>query len=103
MTTHQSAPNKGAFVKGQKRPNQGRPKGVVNKTTAELKEAILKALDKAGGVDYLARQADESPAAFLALIGKVLPMTVAGDGSAPIVFKVEGSWLQPSIANRNKA
>ena len=39
---------------------------------------ILRALDGAGGVAYLQRQADESPGPFLALVGKVLPMTVAG-------------------------
>ena len=59
---------------------KGRPKGVVNKNTAALKDMILKALDKAGGVDYLVAQAKENPGPFLLLVGKVLPMTVAGTG-----------------------
>ena len=52
---------------------------------------ILMALDKAGGVDYLHRQAEESPGAFLSLIGKVLPTTLAGDPQNPIktVVKIE--------------
>ena len=54
----------------------GRPKGALNKTTRELKEMILGALDDAGGQDYLARQANENPVAFLSLIGKVLPTTL---------------------------
>jgi len=54
----------------------GRP----NKITRELKDMILKALDKAGGVDYLARQAEDNPVAFMGLVGKVLPMTVKGTG-----------------------
>lgn len=58
----------------------GRPKGAVNKATKELKEMILTALDDSGGVEYLKRQADENPTAFLTLIGKVLPMTIAGSG-----------------------
>lgn len=60
----------------------GRPKGSVNKTTGQLKEMILMALDKAGGVDYLLSCAhdEKSRNAFLTLVGKVLPMTVAGPG-----------------------
>lgn len=72
--------NAGAFKKGEKRPKQGRPKGALGKKTIELKEMILSALDKAGGEKYLATQAKESPAAFLTLIGKVLPLQVAGTG-----------------------
>lgn len=66
----------------RKPPNAGvgRKKGVPNKVTGALKDMILQALSGAGGVDYLQRQADESPAAFLTLVGKVLPMTIAGTG-----------------------
>ena len=62
----------------RKPPNagNGRPKGALNKATRELKEMILGALDDAGGQDYLARQANENPVAFLSLIGKVLPTTL---------------------------
>lgn len=59
---------------------RGRPKGVPNKIPAKLKDMILGALDKAGGEDYLVEQARESPSAFLALIGKVLPTTLQGTG-----------------------
>lgn len=65
---------------GDGTPGPGRPKGVPNKNTTALKEMILQALDGKGGVDYLVRQADENPTAFLSLVGKVLPMTVAGAG-----------------------
>lgn len=76
------------FKKGEKRPGQGRPKGAVNKVNADLKAMILEALAGAGGVEYLITQADKKPAAFLALVGKVLPMTVAGDPNAPIGITV---------------
>jgi hypothetical protein len=56
----------------------GRKKGTPNKFTGELKDLILGALDQAGGMEYLARQAEEKPAAFLALVGKVLPLQVNG-------------------------
>lgn len=60
--------------------NPGKPKGAVNKVTKELKEMILQALENKGGVSYLEQQAEANPNAFLALIGKVLPMTVQGPG-----------------------
>jgi len=64
----------------------GRQKGTPNKVTGELRQMILKALDNCGGVEYLQRQADENPTAFLTLVGKVLPLTVAGDSNAPVIF-----------------
>lgn len=65
-------------------PGPGRPKGVPNKLNAALKEMILEALEESGGVAYLVKQADANPTAFLTLVGKVLPMTVAGDPSSPL-------------------
>lgn len=73
---------------GGARPNAGRPKGVPNKLTTDVKEMILAALNGAGGADYLQRQANENPASFMTLVGKVLPMTVAGDKDAPIEVRV---------------
>ena len=74
------------------RPGPGRPKGSVNKTTALLKDAILKAAEQAGGeeglVGYLEQQAKASPAAFMSLLGKVLPMQVVGDEDNPVTHKV---------------
>lgn len=66
----------------------GRTKGTPNKTTAALKDMILKALDGVGGVDYLQAQAHDNPGPFLTLVGKVLPMTVAGDPNAPISIDI---------------
>lgn len=66
----------------RKPPNagKGRPKGSVNKTTGALKDMILTALNNKGGVEYLERQAETQPVAFMTLIGKVLPMQVQGTG-----------------------
>jgi hypothetical protein len=61
-------------------------KGIPNKITAELKDMILKALDEAGGVKYLTATAKTHQAAFLALVGKVLPMQVTGAGGGPLEF-----------------
>lgn len=71
---------RGGSKKGERRG--GRQRGTPNKFTGALKDMILTALSEAGGVDYLKTQATESPTAFLALVGKVLPLQVAGpDGN----------------------
>lgn len=75
---------------GLDRSKTGRAKGTPNKTTALLKDAILKAAEQAGGkaglIGYLKTQAAENPGPFLALLGKVLPMQVTGaDGGAIVV------------------
>lgn len=68
------------FKKGKEK-GPGRPKGTPNKATAQLKEMILGALDASGGVDYLTERANDprTASAFLSLIGKVLPMTIANE------------------------
>lgn len=62
----------------------GRKKGTPNKVTTELKEMILQALQNKGGVKYLEQQADKSPTAFLALVGKILPLQVTGENGEAI-------------------
>ena len=70
----------------------GRQRGTPNKVTAELKDMILQALDNAGGVEHLQKQANDNLAAFLTLVGKVLPMTVNGSGAGgEIVIR----WANP--------
>lgn len=77
------------FKKGKK-PGPGRPKGVQNKVTTEIKDMIRQALDNAGGVAYLQVRAEDprTASAFLSLVGKVLPMTVAGDPNNPLKHSV---------------
>lgn len=75
-------------------PGPGRPKGVPNKTTALLKDAILLAATNAGDGDmaaYLEKQARENPGPFMGLLGKVLPMQVTGEGGGALVV----TWLPP--------
>lgn len=72
----------------------GRKKGVPNKTTALLKDAILKAATDAGNGDmavYLKKQAVDNPGPFMALLGKVLPLQVIGDADNPlsVVTRIE--------------
>jgi hypothetical protein len=71
------------------RKTGGRQKGTPNKITKTLREAVLGAFDDAGGQQYLVRMSQEQPAAFMTLLGKVLPMTLAGEPSAPILNRIE--------------
>lgn len=80
MDERKQGPNRGNAGKG-------RPKGSPNKLTKALKEMILQALDEAhpgGSIAYLREQAQSNPNAFMTLVGKVLPLTVAGDKDAPL-------------------
>ena len=84
------------FKKGQK-SGPGRPKGTPNKTTAQLKDMILGALDQSGGVAYLVERANDprTASAFLTLVGKVLPMTVASDPDNPFKASITVSFVKP--------
>lgn len=65
----------------------GRKKGTPNKVNATLKEAILQAAQgahKDGMVGYLKQQAENNPTAFMTLLGKVLPTTLASDQTNPM-------------------
>ncbi len=76
--------------KGQPKTG-GRKKGTPNKTTALLKDAILKAAEAAGDdiadkkekqkglIHYLRVQAKDNPGPFMALLGKVLPLQIGND------------------------
>lgn len=79
----------------QNGPGKGRPKGALNKTTKQLKDMVLEALDKAGGVAYLAEQARKSPGPFLALVGKVLPHQITGEGGGPVAGELVIRFIHP--------
>ena len=62
-------------AKGQAKTG-GRRKGTPNKLNADVKAMILAALDKVGGEEYLVRQAETNPTAFMTLLGKILPTMI---------------------------
>lgn len=76
-------PPKTAWKKGE-RP-VGRQKGTPNKVPAALKDMVLQALANMGGTAYLEIQAEKNPTAFLALVGKVLPLQIKEGGADPVV------------------
>lgn len=65
----------------------GRPKGVPNKITTELKQLVLRAMELAGDKDggdegalkYLVSRAKKNPVAYLALISKLIPSKVEAE------------------------
>lgn len=72
---------------GTGKAGPGRPKGCANKVTYAVKEMVIQALNKAhrnGGIAYLTEQAKANPAAFLTLVGKVIPLQMAGDPDNPL-------------------
>lgn len=83
--------------KGGARPGAGRPKGSLDKGNAAIREMIVEALHGVGGVQYLQTVAASHPAAFLSLIGKVMPTQITGaDGDdLKIVHKVERMVIDP--------
>jgi translation initiation factor 2 alpha subunit (eIF-2alpha) len=58
---------------------KGRPKGATNKLTKSIKEAIEAAFQGVGGPEYLMRQAEENPQAFMTLLGKIIPNQIQAD------------------------
>lgn len=85
---------------GLDRAKTGRAKGTPNKTTALLKDAILQAATKAGNGDlvaYLHVQALDNPGPFMALLGKVLPMQIAGDPDNPLRMVTRIELVAPDV------
>lgn len=69
-------------------PGQGRPKGIPNKITADLRQAIIEAASNAGGgggyagvVAYLTQQAHDNPGPFMGLLARTFPPVKADPGS----------------------
>ena len=76
--------------KGGKREGAGRKPGVPNKINADVKEMLLGALQDVGGRQYLAARAIDTPASFLTLIGKILPLQLTGENGGAIA--VDFRW-----------
>lgn len=83
---------------------KGRVKGTPNKTTALLKDAILKAAEAAGSdtqgkgglIGYCTFLATDEPKAFAQLLGKVLPMQVVGADDGPVVTEIVIRGVSPN-------
>jgi hypothetical protein len=82
---------------GGKRAGAGRKKGSPNKTTALLKDAIIKAAEAVGEdmqgkgklTGYCKFLAKNEPKAFAGLLGRVLPMQVTGEGGGALIVEIK--------------
>lgn len=80
---------------GDGTPGPGRPKGIPNKTTIAVKDAIAQAAAELGGVERLVAWAREDKANERLFWGsiypKLLPLQVTGDGGGPVKLVLNGS------------
>lgn len=81
-------------------PKGGSRKGVPNKVNADVKAMILEALHNAGGVGYLTARAADNPKAFMALVGRVLPLSLANSDGGPLAGVVLIPMKAPTVENQ---
>ncbi len=80
---------------GKGTPGPGRPKGQPNRFT-KLRDEMLEAFDRLGGVDGLvewARKDSDNQGAFYAMIARMLPrpIEVASEGRLEIIIVPQGT------------
>ncbi len=63
----------------------GRPKGVPNRQTVALKEAIENAFTELGGTSYLVHVGRKDPRTFCALLSRLLPTKLANADGSPLL------------------
>ena len=92
-----------AWPKGKKRehkmPGSGRKPGTPNKAET-VRNAVMRAFDAVGAEKYLERIAQEQPAVFCNLLGRILPHELATSGGA-LKHEVLLRWMTPEMA-RNR-
>ena len=74
--------------RGGKRQGAGRKRGVPNKLTAHVREAVQNAFLEVGGEDYLVKVAMQDPRTFCTLLGKILPTQVEAKAEEPITYQI---------------
>ena len=83
----------------------GRAKGIPVVIASDLRRMILGALDDAGGHEYLARQAEKTPSAFLALVGVIMTVVQYGRlgrlaralGDSPLALNTTGTTVTVTL------
>ena len=92
------------FKPGTPKPlNSGRKRNVSNKVTRDIREMIRAALDKAGGISYLVKQAELNPTAFMSLVGKIIPQQINATVDKRDVTELTRDELLERIASARAA
>ena len=60
----------------KRRKTGGRKKGTPNSIGQELQAMLKASFSRVGGIEYLVRQAEENPVAYMGMISKLLPKQV---------------------------
>ena len=63
----------------------GRPKGMQNKLTVSIRDAIEHAFTELGGTSYLVHVGRSDPRTFCALLSKLLPTKLANADGSPLL------------------
>ena len=63
----------------------GSRKGIPNRQTVAIKDAIERAFDRLGGVSYLEHVGRSDPRTFCALLSKLLPTKLANADGSPLL------------------
>jgi hypothetical protein len=63
----------------------GRPKGLPNRQTVAIKEAIENAFTELGGMSYLVHVGRNDPRTFCALLSRLLPTKLANADGSPLL------------------
>lgn len=69
-----------------KPPGSGRTKGTPNQSTRAVREALIEAFDRLGGVDYLVGLGQSDPSTFARLLVRLIPNEVAVRGQDVTVY-----------------
>jgi hypothetical protein len=75
---------------------RGRPKGSLNRETADIKAMVVGALNDVGGRKYLAARALDCPVAFMGLLGRILPLQVTGKDGEGLAIDFRWAEQAPS-------
>lgn len=86
--------NAGQFKKGKK-AGPGRPKGLQNKITLTVKEAVKKAFDELQGKPgvSLADWAESNPTDFYRIAAKLIPNTVEAEVNGKVEHFGKVEWV----------
>ena len=81
MATSGDYSKKQASTAKRRPPNagKGRKKGVQNKLTVTLKQAILNSFETLGGEAWLVSLAESDPKAYAGLLGRIIPSEIRGE------------------------